>query len=79
MPDLVIPDGTTFKDPLDDKKYTVRTTDAIETLERLANSECSSLDLNQVTLTYPNSSSYVEFTMPTKPVLSTLTIKSVTR
>ena len=25
MPDVVIPDGTTFKDPLDDKKYTVRT------------------------------------------------------
>ena len=53
MPDVVIPDGTTFKDPLDDKKYTVRTTEAIETLERLDNSECRALDLTEVSLDYP--------------------------
>uniref|UniRef100_A0A7R9XQW0 Uncharacterized protein n=1 Tax=Ostreococcus sp. 'lucimarinus' TaxID=242159 RepID=A0A7R9XQW0_9CHLO len=79
MPDVVIPDGTTFKDPLDDKKYTVRTTEAIETLERLDNSQCGALDLDEVSLDYPTSSGYVEFTMPTKPSMSTLTVGSVKR
>jgi hypothetical protein len=79
MPDVVIPDGTTFKDPLDDKKYTVRTTEAIETLERLDNSQCAALDLNEVSLEYPTISGYVEFTMPTKPSMSTLTVGSVKR
>ena len=79
MPDVVIPDGTTFKDPLDDKKYTVRTTEAIETLERLDNTECGALDLAEVSLDYPTSSGYDEFTMPTKPSMSTLTVGSVER
>ena len=79
MPDVVIPDGTTFKDPLDDKKYTVRTTEAIETLERLDNSQCAALDLDEVSLDYPTISGYVEFTMPTKPSMSTLTVGSVKR
>ena len=79
MPDVVIPDGTTFKDPLDDKKYTVRTTEAIETLERLDNTECAALNLAEVSLDYPTSSDYDEFIMPTKPSMNTLTVGSVER
>ena len=79
MPDVVIPDGTTFKDPLDDKKYTVRTTEAIETLERLDNTECAALNLAEVSLAYPTSSDYDEFIMPTKPSMNTLTVGSVER
>jgi len=79
MPDVVIPDGTTFNDPLDDKKYTVRTTEAIETLERLDNTQCDALNLGEVSLDYPTRSGYVEFTMPTKPSMSTLTVGSVKR
>jgi len=74
-PDVLIPDGTTFRDPVKDKKFVLKLESGVELLERVALEECSAMEYD-MTLTLPTIDLYEDFTMPTKPDIKNLTVLS---
>ena len=74
-PDVVIPDGTTLQEPSTLKKYIVKADEVVELLVRAASSACDSLTY-ATDIAIPTVSDYEDFTMPTKPDITTLKVKS---
>ena len=74
-PDVVIPDGTTLQEPSTSKKYIVKADEVVELLVRAASSACNSLTY-ATDIAIPTVSDYEDFTMPTKPDITTLKVKS---
>ena len=74
-PDVVIPDGTTLQEPSTSKKYIVKADEVVELLVRAASSACDSLTY-ATDIAIPTVSDYEDFTMPTKPDITTLKVKS---
>ena len=74
-PDVVIPDGTTLQEPSTSKKYIVKADAVVELLVRAASSACDSLTY-ATDIAIPTVSDYEDFTMPTKPDITTLKVKA---
>ena len=74
-PDVVIPDGTTLQEPSTSKKYIVKADAVVELLVRAASSACNSLTY-ATDIAIPTASDYEDFTVPTKPDITTLKVKA---
>ena len=73
-PDVVIPDGTTLQEPSTSKKY-IKVDEVVELLVRAASSACNS-STYATDIAIPTVSDYEDFTMPTKPDITTLKVKA---
>jgi hypothetical protein len=65
-PDVMIPDGTTFRDAVNDEKYVLKLESGVEVLQRVDLEDCGAMEYD-TSLTLPTSDLYEAFEMPTKP------------
>jgi len=74
IPDVLIPDGTTFRDALNDEKYVLKLESGVEVLQRMALEDCGAMEYD-TSLVLPTSALYEAFDMPTKPDMSDLMVR----
>lgn len=65
-PDVMIPDGTTFRDAVNDEKYVLKLESGVEVLQRVDLEDCGAMEYD-TSLTLPTGDLYEAFEMPTKP------------
>ena len=73
-PDVLIPDGTTFKQPSTGDRYVLKLESGVEMLAPADASACSGLSYD-TSITVPTVADYTAFTMPTKPSMTGLSVK----
>jgi hypothetical protein len=73
-PDVLIPDGTTFKQPSTGDRYVLKLESGVEMLTPIDASACSGMSYD-TSITVPTVADYTAFTMPTKPSMTGLSVK----
>jgi len=73
-PDVLIPDGTTFKQPSTGDRYVLKLEIGVEMLAPADASACSGMSYD-TSITVPTVADYTAFTMPTKPSMTGLSVK----
>ena len=73
-PDVLIPDGTTFKQPSTGDRYVLKLESGVEMLAPADASACSGMSYD-TSITVPTAADYTAFTMPTKPSMTGLSVK----
>ena len=73
-PDVLIPDGTTFKQPSTGDRYVLKLESGVEMLAPADASACSGMSYD-TSITVPTVADYTAFTMPTKPSMTGLSVK----
>ena len=73
-PDVLIPDGTTFKQPSTGDRYVLKLESGVEMLTPTDASACSGMSYD-TSITVPTVADYTAFTMPTKPSMTGLSVK----
>ena len=73
-PDVLIPDGTTFKQPSTGDRYVLKLESGVEMLTPIDASACSGMSYD-TSITVPTVADYTAFTMPTKPSMTGLGVK----
>ena len=73
-PDVLIPDGTTFKQPSTGDRYVLKLESGVEMLTPADASACSGMSYD-TSITVPTVADYTAFTMPTKPSMTGLSVK----
>jgi hypothetical protein len=74
IPDVLIPDGTTFRDALNDEKYVLKLESGVEVLQRMALEDCGAMEYD-TSLVLPTNALYEAFDMPAKPDMSDLMVR----
>lgn len=74
-PDVLIPDGITFKQSSTGDRYVLKLESGVEMLAPADASACSGMSYD-TSITVPTVADYAAFTMPTKPSMAGLSVKS---